>query len=917
MAEESISQYLRDNNFDEYHKILKINKVTKQVVSGYIYTLDFDAYPTKRILKNKKKTAKCKVLGKTKYLKCKSKIWEQPWLNKKEIDVKCEKKIQEPDSKPPIVGGKVEQDINDPIYEQLAKESFNVYNEKIGSTVVGTELIVVTRVTKQVVSGTSTEIDFEVQPASSDSILLCNSKIWEQPWLNKREIDVKCEKKIQEPDSKPPIVGGKVEQDINDPIYEQLAKESFNVYNEKIGSTVVGTELIVVTRVTKQVVSGTSTEIDFEVQSASSDSILLCNSKIWEQPWLNKKEIDVKCEKKNQEPDSKPPIVGGKVEQDINDPIYEQLAKESFNVYNEKIGSTVVGTELIVVTRVTKQVVSGTSTEIDFEVQPASSDSILLCNSKIWEQPWLNKREIDVKCEKKIQEPDSKPPIVGGKVEQDINDPIYEQLAKESFNVYNEKIGSTVVGTELIVVTRVTKQVVSGTSTEMDFEVQPASSDSILLCNSKIWEQPWLNKKEIDVKCEKKNQEPDSKPPIVGGKVEQDINDPIYEQLAKESFNVYNEKIGSTVVGTELIVVTRVTKQVVSGTSTEIDFEVQPASSDSILLCNSKIWEQPWLNKKEIDVKCEKKNQEPDSKPPIVGGKVEQDINDPIYEQLAKESFNVYNEKIGSTVVGTELIVVTRVTKQVVSGTSTEIDFEVQPASSDSILLCNSKIWEQPWLNKKEIDVKCEKKNQEPDSKPPIVGGKVEQDINDPIYEQLAKESFNVYNEKIGSTVVGTELIVVTRVTKQVVSGTSTEMDFEVQPASSDSILLCNSKIWEQPWLNKKEIDVKCEKKNQEPDSKPPIVGGKVEQDINDPIYEQLAKESFNVYNEKIGSTVVGTELIVVTRVTKQVVSGTSTEIDFEVQPASSDSILLCNSKIWEQPWLNRKEIDVNCYCMG
>ncbi|CAH2252990.1 uncharacterized protein LOC120631960 [Pararge aegeria] len=210
MAEESILKYLRDNNFDKYHKIIKITKATQQVVAGYMYRIDFDAYPTNCDLESDEDTSTCEVMDTSKYLKCHSEIWDRAWLDQKQIKVTCEDKRRE---KRQITGGVKEQDPKNPVYADLATESLALYAKDKGLS-GSHEVVEVTKATTQVVAGYLTHVYFNALIGSSNPVT-CHSVVLEQAWLNVKNITVTCDL-IEEKQNNP---GGDQEKDKYDPIY--------------------------------------------------------------------------------------------------------------------------------------------------------------------------------------------------------------------------------------------------------------------------------------------------------------------------------------------------------------------------------------------------------------------------------------------------------------------------------------------------------------------------------------------------------------------------------------------------------------------------------------------------------------------------------------------------------------------------
>ncbi|XP_061722035.1 uncharacterized protein LOC133528605 [Cydia pomonella] len=204
-----------------------------------------------------------------------------------------------------------------------------------------------------------------------------------------------------------------------------------------------------------------------------------------------------------------------------------------------------------------------------------------------------------------IEESKVKRQVPGGEQLQDPNDPKYKELAQESFEKYRVTNPGGQIDVKDLKVTRVTRQVVGGFKTRIDFTVTPANGD-IITCHSEILEQAWLNKKEIDVNCNVNQQKSKVKRQIPGGETEQDPNTEKYKKLAQESLEKFSETNPGGPIKAKQIKVTKVTSQVVSGLITRLTFTVEPANGEEFT-CHSKVWEQSWLNKKEIDVTCDLK----------------------------------------------------------------------------------------------------------------------------------------------------------------------------------------------------------------------------------------------------------------------------------------------------------------------
>ncbi|CAK1549543.1 unnamed protein product [Leptosia nina] len=1017
LAKESLAKYVQSSGLSSHHEVLSIKKVTSQVVSGSLTRIDFEASPTNCPLNTdgQESNANCKTTGDI--ISCRAKIWEQAWRNKKDIDVSCQiNEAKSRNKRDTLVGGQTEQNKNDPRYMVLAKESLAKYVQSSGLS-NHHEVLSIKKVTSQVVSGSLTRIDFEASPTNcplntdgqesnancktTGDIISCRAKIWEQAWRNKKDIDVSCQ--INEAKSRKKrdtLVGGQTEQNKNDPRYMVLAKESLAKYVQSSGLS-NHHEVLSIKKVTSQVVSGSLTRIDFEASPTNcplntdgeesnancktTGDIISCRAKIWEQAWRNKKDIDVSCQineaKSRKKRDT---LVGGQTEQNKNDPRYMVLAKESLAKYVQSSGLS-NHHEVLSIKKVTSQVVSGSLTRIDFEASPTNcplntdgeesnancktTGDIISCRAKIWEQAWRNKKDIDVSCQ--INEAKSRKKrdtLVGGQTEQNKNDPRYMAWPKSLWLM--------------------TSQVVSGSLTRIDFEASPTNcplntdgqesnancktTGDIISCRAKIWEQAWRNKKDIDVSCQineaKSRKKRDT---LVGGQTEQNKNDPRYMVLAKESLAKYVQSSGLS-NHHEVLSIKKVTSQVVSGSLTRIDFEASPTNcplntdgqesnancktTGDIISCRAKIWEQAWRNKKDIDVSCQiDKNKSRSKRNTLVGGQNEQDKDDPQYKVLAKESLAKYIESSGLSNQH-EVLSITNVTKQIVAGTITRINFEASPTNcpfntvlqetssncetTGDNIACLATVWEQLWINFKQINVTCDNTNEKSRTTRALAKYQI-QNPKDEKYRLLAQESLQKYqaSKKLKQK---HEVVSVDKVTTQVVSGIIYKIDYTATGIAcarkkrscgkTEKVLHCSTKIWDRPWIHSKKIHVNCveddEKGDNDRKKRSIFLGAAEETDVNDEKYRNMAEEAMQKYQKEAKAEYIH-KIVKIHHATEQVVNGVLTKLDYSIVPTNcaidsefsssqceiqdSDKELHCLAKIWNRPWLDSKEISVNC----
>ncbi|CAG4984478.1 unnamed protein product [Colias eurytheme] len=622
MVQQALKQIELDSNQNNKQRVLQINSVTTQVLAGLLTEINFVVgYTTcKTDIDNDIDEASCPLNNETPR-KCQATIWDRPWLEDgRQINVTCnsedipfnisrpKRSIQENG----LQGAQKNNDHNDPKYLNLAKESLNKYFLTSGVS-QQYEQIKIKKVTTQVVSGTLIRLDFEA--TGPGNVITCHSKVWEQLWLKKKEINVTCHTDSELSREKRGIPGGETEQDPNDPTFLNLAQESLNKYFVTSGAS-QQYEKIQIKKVTTQVVAGSLTRIDFE--ATGQGNVITCHSKVWDRPWLKKKEINVTCNTDSELSREKRGIPGGETEQDPNDPTFLNLAQESLNKYFVTSGAS-QQYEKIQIKKVTTQVVAGSLTRIDFEA--TGQGNVITCHSKVWDRPWLKKKEINVTCHTDSELSRQKRDIFGGEMIQDPNDPQFLNLAQESLNKYFVSSGAS-QQYEKIRIKRVTTQIVAGSLTRIDFVA--TGHGNVISCHSEIWEQSWTGTREItQVKCQTFKRKSRTRRTLRGGKTEENPNDPRFVNLAKESLRKY-QMLKKSRSKHEVISVKKVNKQVASGIIYKIDYIALRKScpnkknmcrkpEGAKLYCHTKIWERPWLNNKEIAVDCYENDENDDS----------------------------------------------------------------------------------------------------------------------------------------------------------------------------------------------------------------------------------------------------------------------------------------------------------------
>ncbi|XP_049877751.1 uncharacterized protein LOC126374986 isoform X2 [Pectinophora gossypiella] len=755
----------------------------------------------------------------------------------------------------------------------------------------------------------------------------------------------------------------------------------------------------------------------------------ICDIEIHEKKWLQGKKIAYDCTERpvdetySNSSEVKYNFMKGKTIND--DPQVSEVIQEALQ-YLEMKSNRNNKQKLVEVQSVSMQLISGQLMNVLFTVgytectnefkedlnlcKLLENEPLRKCTVEVWERTWLDEgRQVKVICDdtlnvtagndqiklRKKRNTDPNTNFVGGPLQKNIDDPEYSALAQESLQKYLKTSGNN-RHYQLIQLDNVSVQVVAGKLSKIDFRISPTNCHvndigqpietncevetgaDVISCHSKIWERPWINSKEISVTCDVKDGKNRLKRSIEikGNELDKNPNDSKYFELAEGSLTHYLLTYGIEqhykVVQVEKIKTKLNSEQEL----TKIDFLAAPTTcqmrngqpssphcevlkSGDYLNCLADILVNTMLHSRTLNVNCQVDEKKFRRKRQVPGGKMSKDINDPKYQKLAEESVSKYLVSSGTTQYH-KIIKINKVTTQVVSGSKTRIDFTVAPTNcvvdsngqptasnckvqSTATLTCHSEIWEQLWLKKKDITVNCIPSNSR--KKRQLLGGQQEQDPNNAEYIQLAKESLSKYLVSSGTTQYH-KIIKINKVTTQVVAGSMTRIDFTVAPTncvvdsngqptasncevqSTANTLTCHSEIWEQPWLKKKDITVNCIPSNSR--KKRQVAGGEYEQDPNNAEYRQLAEESLSKYLVSSGTTQYH-KIIKINKVTTQVVAGSMTRIDFTVaptncvvdsngQPTSSNcevqstaNTLTCHSEIWEQPWLKKKEITVNC----
>ncbi|GLH11267.1 Cathepsin L [Gryllus bimaculatus] len=313
-------------------EVVRIISATSQVVAGRIVNVTFELGPTNCLKSNNgaQSNETCEVQSGADTQVCSIRVWDQPWLQKREIvETKCQSSAARKKRSSRPVGAPETADVNDSRIREMA--DFVLTNlDASSNSPYKHHLIEITNATTQVVSGTLTRLTLRLghstcrkgHDGDSSSCTLqensvqkqCTAKIWDQPWLQKRELQsVQCSEISGSTRTKRSsgLRGAPETADVNDSYIIEMA--NFVLTNlDASSNSPFKHHLIEITNATKQIVAGTLTHVTLRLghstcrkgHDGDSSSCTLqensiqkqCTAEIWDRPWLHIKELkSVEC----------------------------------------------------------------------------------------------------------------------------------------------------------------------------------------------------------------------------------------------------------------------------------------------------------------------------------------------------------------------------------------------------------------------------------------------------------------------------------------------------------------------------------------------------------------------------------------------------------------------------------------------
>ncbi|XP_049786846.1 T-kininogen 2 isoform X1 [Schistocerca cancellata] len=516
-----------------------------------------------------------------------------------------------------LVGGLSDADVNDPHIKDVATFALSEIDRRQNSAFKQALVRIVSAKT-QVVGGTLYHLQLEIgasncrkgkDDANSEctlkagsNIQVCDVKVWDKPWLPTRQVtELSCSAKTSRR-KREALVGGLVDADVNEEGVKNAVDFALTEI-DKTSNSAYKQVLVQILSAQKQVVAGTLYHLQFEVgdsncdkRSSKADSECslkdgsnhqVCSVKVWDRPWLNKKEVThLHCSAKSARR-RRQTIPGGLADADVNEEGVKKAAdfaltkidKTSNSAYRQTLVQILsakkqapditppgdlfdADTEnvdiksaaafavtkinnwqnsndkliLVQILRAQSQIVAGSLYHLKLEIgesncsnanSGATSECTLrensnnqVCDVKVWDRPWLNMREItEIRCSSKSDRtrravlPDVPP---GSLQDAEINDSVKNAAAFAVSEIDKQQDSESKL--VLVKIVSAQTQVVAGRLYNFELEigqsnctkgndvataqctVQDKSRNQI--CSVQVYEVLWENRIEAsNIKC--------------------------------------------------------------------------------------------------------------------------------------------------------------------------------------------------------------------------------------------------------------------------------------------------------------------------------------------------------------------------------------------------------------------------------
>ncbi|XP_075223073.1 cathepsin F-like isoform X2 [Lycorma delicatula] len=345
----------------------------------------------------------------------------------------------------------------------------------------------------------------------------------------------------------------------------------------------------------------------------------------------------------------------------------------------------------------------------------------------------------------------------------------------------------------------------------------------------------------------------------------------------------------------------------------------------------------------------------------LLGGETEINVNDLDVKKYVQLFLDTFAQDYSST-NRLGLIKILNAYKKIVAGTLTRIILKIGETNckkddqsnhncivdrQNHELTCTIKVWDRPWIPKTEItesDCVSSARTHKRDTSKQLVGGLSPLDANSDLARDTALFGISHIENQINSP-YKLHLVKIVDAKQQVVAGTkyvinavvgqstcrkgSAANDCQLNPSAKQQH--CHIEVWEQAWLNKKEVTASdCKphddgsgvRNKRDSGTNDYSVGAPLSLDVNSELARDIAFFGISVVENGINSP-YKLFLVKILSATQQVVAGTKYVINVLVgdstcrkgtpadncQLNSNANLQRCRIEIFEQPWLNRKEV--------
>jgi len=257
-----------------------------------------------------------------------------------------------------------------------------------------------------------------------------------------------------------------------------------------------------------------------------------------------------------------PGVPGGLSDADVNDPSVKEITQFALSAIQKSVNSPYQHT-LVRIIEARRQVVAGTLYHFKLEVAPTSclksdescqnttsntSEQLLICTLKVWDQPWTKLREVqDLNCGSSRSKREE--PLFGGPQNIDVEDPYVKELADFAVVEIDKGLNSP-YQQKVVRVVEAKTQVVQGTLMHLKLELVTTncsknekvhsencvhdSDQTTTMCSVKVWDRSWLKKRELkDVQCGRnRSKRETSEDQYFSTFKEVDVKDPYITDLA-------------------------------------------------------------------------------------------------------------------------------------------------------------------------------------------------------------------------------------------------------------------------------------------------------------------------------------------------------------------------------------------------